>query len=169
MQTHIFKIYTPLRERSPTNQLLFYCFGRIKLLIVFICRQAVLAPRLFIVARLAQALPVTSVPEQVLVPTVRLYMIHYCCLCVSSLPQTLRTKRMLTKVCSARLVPCGSVSSFTCRACVFRMQRFMVFTILLPVFHKHTAAGMLAWCFRSVRHTLSSHAKRTLRIGTPYV
>ena len=169
MRTPIFKIYTPLGERFPTNQPFICRFGRTEQSIVTVCRSAVLAPGLFIVARLAKALPVVTIPEQILVSSMWFYMIHHCCLCISPKLHALGTERMLSEVCLARLLPCGAVATPACCPCVLRMQRLMLSTIFLSVFNKHTAAGMLARCIWSVWQFNSSHAKRTFRIRTPSI
>ena len=156
MQTHIFKIYTPLGERSPINKPIIYGFGRTEQSIVTVCRSAVLAPGLFIVARLAQALPVALVPKHILITSVRSDVVNDCCRGVSSLLQALGTERMLLKVSLADLLPCGGVAALACCPSVFGMHRLMLSTILLSVFNKHSAAGMLARSLRSVRHFNSS-------------
>ena len=128
---------------------------------IFVCRQTVLAPGLFIMTRLAKALPITPIPEQLLITSVWFFMVNHRSLNVLSVPLTNLTQRMLSKISFARSPPCAVVSALVCRASVFRMQRLMLSAVFLSISDKHTASRMLARCVRSVWHIfISSFFKR---------
>ena len=101
---------------------------------------------------MAEALPITLIPEESIVSTVRLDVVNIGRLDVASLFQTLHTKRMRFEVPLACLVPSCTVSTTTCGACVLRMKGTMLITVLSAVRNKLCTAGMSAWCLRSAGH-----------------
>jgi len=74
-----------------------------------ICRCTVFPSRFFVVARLAQRLPVAFVPKQIFITSVRSDMVNDRCFSVSSLLQTLGAERMLFKVPLADLLPAAAI------------------------------------------------------------
>lgn len=98
---------------------------------IFVGRAAVLSSGLFIVAWLAQALPVLLVPEQRHVAAMRSDVINHRCLRVFAMSHTLCAKRMLFKVHLACCPPSAVVASLACRAGSFGMHTQVFPAILI--------------------------------------
>ena len=84
---------------------------KIYFLDIHICRCTVFPSRFFVVARLAQRLPVALVPKQIFITSVRSDMVNDRCLGVSSLLQTLSAERMLLQELLADLLPSAAVTT----------------------------------------------------------
>ena len=76
-----------------------------------ICRCTVLSARFFVVARLAQRLPVALVPKQIFITSVRYDVVNDRCLGISSLLQALGAQRMLSQELSAYLLPPAAIAT----------------------------------------------------------
>lgn len=132
----------------------FFCryFVRFAVCLIPICRSAVKPSGFLIMARLTQALPITLIPEQLLITSVRDHMVNHLGLNILSVPHTLLAQRMLSKICLACLLPTAAVAALACRTCVFRMLPLMFGAVFLSVFHELSAARMPARRIRSFRH-----------------
>lgn len=106
------------------------------------------------VVSVTEALPVALIPEENTVSSVRLDVIHIGRLDVASLLQALHTQRMCLKVTLAGSVPCRSVASAACGACLLRVEGTVLVTVLRTVGNECGTAGMSARFVWSVRHRL---------------
>lgn len=117
-----------------------------------ISRSAVLFPRLFIMTGLAERAPVTFIPEQFLVSTVRDSVIHHSGFDVPSFLRAFDAQRMHSEVCFAGLPPTAVVPAALPASDVLRMERPVCFTVARPRRDQGGAAGMLTWNLRSLWH-----------------
>lgn len=114
----------------------------------------ILIPGLDTVMSVTEALPVAPVPEENAVSSVRLDVIHIGRLDVAALLHALHTQRMCLKVTLAGSVPCGTVASAVCGACLLRVEGSVLVTVLRTVGNERCTAGMPARCVRSAWHDL---------------
>ena len=121
---------------------------------VLVLRGVILVSGLDAVMTVAEALPVALIPEENTVSSVRLDVIHIGRLDVASLLQALHTQRICLKVTLAGSVPCRSVASAACGACLLRVEGTVLFTVLRTVGNECCTAGMPARCVRSAWHDL---------------
>ena len=100
----------------------------------------------------AEALPVALMPEQHVVSPMRFDVIHIGRLDISSFLHALHTQRVRFQITLTGFVPCGTVASTACGACLLRMEGTMLLTVFCSVRNKCCTAGMLAWRVGSVGH-----------------
>lgn len=98
------------------------------------------------VVSVTEALPVALIPEENTVSSVRLDMVDIGRLDVASGLKALHTQRMRLKVTLAGSVPCGTVASAACGACLLRVEGTVLFTVLRTVGNECGTAGMPARC-----------------------
>ena len=113
--------------------------------------SAVFQAGLLIMTCLAQALPISSIPEQNPVTTMRLNVIHHSGFSVSSLSSTQHAKRMGGQILFAGFLPCATIAA-TRRASRFLRMEGAVLIAILPPGYQFRAAGMRTWVLRSDRH-----------------
>lgn len=101
---------------------------------------------------MTEGLPVTFVPEESLVATVRYDVVNVRGLSVPAFLLALHAQRMRLKVTLARLLPCSAVAPITCAAYLLRMQDFVFSAVLRTVWYEGWTARMLAWILRSRWH-----------------
>ena len=106
------------------------------------------------VVSVAEALPVALIPEENAVSSVRFDVIHIVRLNVAALLHALHTQRMCLKVTLAGSVPCDTIASAACGACLLRVEGTVLFTVLRTVGNECGTAGMSAWAIWSLRHWL---------------
>lgn len=111
-----------------------------------------------VVTPFAKRLPVALVPEQYLVSSMRLDMIHNRCRRQFSCPLTLCTKRMPCQESLSRFLPTTAVAALKGFLSVANMQFGML--VAVAIVRQPRASQMLAWFFRSFRHN---------RLLLPYV
>lgn len=104
-----------------------------------------------VVALFAQRLPVILVPEQYLVSSVRLDMIHNGCRGQFSGPFALRAKRMLCQEPLSRLLPLTTIATFKGAGSITNMQVSML--IAVTIVRQSWASRMLTRFLWSFRHT----------------
>lgn len=121
---------------------------------ILVLRGVIFVSGLNAVVSVTEALPVALIPEENTVSSVRLDVIHIGRLDVASLLQALHTQRMCLKVTLAGSVPCRSVASAACGACLLRVEGAVLVTVLRTVGHECCTSGMPAWCVRSAWHCL---------------
>ena len=121
---------------------------------VLVLRGVILVSGLDAVVSVAEALPVALIPEENAVSSVRLDVVDISRLDVPPLLQALHTQRMGFKVTLSGFVPCSAISSASCRACLLRVERTVLVTVLRAVRNESRAAGMPTWCVRSAWHRL---------------
>ena len=85
---------------------------------------------------MAEGLPVTFIPEESLVATVRYDVVNIRGLSVPALLLALSAQRMRLKVTLARLLPCSAVAPLTRAACLLRMQDFVFGAVLRTVWYE---------------------------------
>ena len=128
-------------------------------------RVVILSPRLDAVVTVTEGLPVALVPEELLVSSVRNDVIHIGCLDVLAFLHALHAQGVRRKVTLACLLPCAAVASPCCRPHIFRVQGFMLLTVLRAVGYERRTAWVLAWGVWSSWHCLLlpvlSHEKST--------
>lgn len=132
---------------------------------VFVLRDVILVSCLYAVTRMTEALPVALIPEENLVTSMWLDVIHISCLDIASTLQTLYAQRMRFKVTLASFVPRPAVASAVCGACVLRMEGTVLVTVLRTIGNERCTAGMSARCiwFAGHRHCLHSfHCDRAV-------
>ena len=120
--------------------------------LVPIHRVDVLSQRLLIVARLTQALPVASIPEQLLVSTMGCDVVNHSGFRVPALLYTLGTQRMGLKELLGFPLPSAAVAALPRRTGHLWMERQVFLTVLLAGFHQRCASSLLAGDFRSIWH-----------------
>ncbi len=120
---------------------------------IMIDRMRILSRCLYIMAVLAQSLPVTPVPEKLLISTMRYDVVNHRSLRVSSVPQTLSAERMAVKELLRSPLPSTVVASTVCRACLLRVQGLVLCTVLLPMRYEFRTTGMRTWVVWPLRHT----------------
>ena len=98
---------------------------------------------------LAEGLPVTSIPEQFLVPTMRNDMVNDRSFSEEALPFTYDAERICIEVLLARLLPRTVVPTTCYRPDFLRMQGLVLLTVFCPTRHKFRATGMAAGYLRS--------------------
>jgi hypothetical protein len=116
---------------------------------VGIFRSAVLSSSFLIVTRLAQRLPVTPVPEQRPVTTVRFDVIHIGRPDVPAFFHALHTQWVCFRVLLPCFLPCPSVTAGFGASHFLGVHRFVGIAVFGPVWYKRRTAGMPAWCVRS--------------------
>ena len=116
----------------------------------------ILVPGLDAVVSVTEALPVALIPEEHAVSPVRLNVIDIGRLDVAALLHALHTQRMCLKVTLAGSVPCGTVASAACGACLLRVEGTVLFTVLRTVGNECGTAGMPARCVWSAGQRLKS-------------
>ena len=104
----------------------------------------VLAPRLLVVAALAQRSPVGAVPEESRVASVRNDMVHHCGPHVLATLHTLLAEWMRTKKLPACFLPCAAVAMAGSGPHLLRVQRLVYVTVLGTGRDQCSAAGMPA-------------------------
>lgn len=117
----------PGPELTATYSTNKYC----RAVLIAIFRNAVKPSCFFIMARLAQALPVAPLPEQFIVAAVRNDVVHHGGLCVLAMLQTLHAHRVFPKICLADLLPLSAVAALGGGACGFRVKGFMFLAVCL--------------------------------------
>ena len=129
--------------------------------LVPIHRVDVLSQRLLIVARLTQALPVASIPEQLLISTMGCDVVNHSGFRVSTLFHAHSAQRVALKELLGLPLPSAAVAALSCRTGRLWVERQMFFAVLLAGFHQGCASGLLAGHFRSVGHLnlLPGHKK----------
>ncbi len=100
----------------------------------------------------AQGLPVTPIPEELLVTTVRDDVIHVRCLHVLPFLHALHTQRVLIKVLLPGFPPSSTIATAGSGPYLLRVQSFVSLTILLSRRNQRCAARMLAWNIRFCWH-----------------
>ena len=113
----------------------------------------VLAPRLLVVAALAQRSPVAAVPEESRVASVRNDMVHHCGLCVLASLHTLLAEWMRTKKLLACFLPCAAVATAGSGPHLLWVQRLVYVTVLGTGRDQCSATGMPARYLGFHRHT----------------
>lgn len=111
--------------------------------------------------RLTERLPVTPIPEQLLVTTVWDNVIHNRCFGIASLLHALRTQRVGLKERFACLLPAAAIAALCGRPCYLRVERLVFLAKLCSGLNQFRAAGMSAgnsWSLRNNYH-LRSHKK----------
>lgn len=121
---------------------------------ILVLRGVILVPGLDAVVSVTEALPVALIPEEHAVSSVRLNVIDIGRLDVVALLHALHTQRMCLKVTLAGSVPCGTVASAACGACLLRVEGSVLVTVLRTVGNERCTAGMPARCVRSAWHDL---------------
>lgn len=121
---------------------------------ILVLRGVIFVSGLNAVVSVTEALPVALIPEENTVSSVRLDVIHIGRLDVAALLHALHTQRMCLKVTLAGSVPCRSVASAACGACLLRVEGAVLVTVLRTVGHECCTSGMPAWCVRSAWHCL---------------
>ena len=96
-----------------------------------ILRRLILTPRLHAVMAMTQGLPVTPVPEELLVTTMRNNVVNVRCLRVPSFLHALHTQWVRLKVLLPGLLPSSTITSTRSRPYLFRVHRLVTVTILL--------------------------------------
>lgn len=86
------------------------------------------------------------------------YMVNHRSLNVLSVPLTNLTQRMFSKINFAFLPPLAVIASLGCRACNFRMERYMFLAV--SSVSEFRTAGMSARFLWSVWHSLSFPRKK---------
>ena len=131
-------------------------------------RVDVLSQRLLIMARLTQALPVASIPEQLLISTMGCDVVHHSGFRVSPLSHAFSTQRVALKELLGFPLPSAAVAAPPRRTGHLWMERQVFLTVLLAGFHQRCASRLLAGDFRSVWHsTLSFSGNKKSRVGIP--
>ena len=97
-----------------------------------ILRRLVLSPRLHAMVPMAKGLPVASIPEELLVTTVRNDVVDVRRLLIPSFLHALHAQRVLPKVLLPGLSPGSSIASSSSGPYLFLVQCFMAITVLLP-------------------------------------
>jgi hypothetical protein len=106
-----------------------------------------------VVTPFAKRLPVALVPEQYLVSSMRLDMIHNRCRRQFSCPLTLCAKRILYQESLSRLLPLAAIATLKgVRSVAANMQFGML--VAVTIIRQSRAARMLAWFLRSFGHNL---------------
>lgn len=113
----------------------------------------VLSTGLDAVMAMAKGLPVTPVPKESRVTAVRHDVVNIGGLHVLPFLHALHTERVRFEVMLPGSAPCCSVPSVGCAGTVTAVDKRVLFTVLLPVRNKPRAAGMIAGCVWSARHT----------------
>ena len=121
---------------------------------ILVLRGVILVSGLDAVVSVTETLPVALIPEENAVSSVRFDVIHIGCLDVASLLLALHTQRMCLKVSLAGSVPCRSIASAACGACLLRVEGSVLVTVLRTVGNECSTAGMPARCVRSAWHVL---------------
>lgn len=127
-------------------------------------RRLVLAPRLLVVAALAQRSPVAAVPEETLVASVGDDMVHHCGLHVLALLHALLAERVRTEKLTAGLLPCSTVATAGSGPNLLRVHRLVYVTVLLPIGNESFASRVTAGCVGSCRHRIISPIKIALQV-----
>ena len=131
--------------------------ARCGLLLLIVVRWCpVLSPSLPVMTPFAQCLPVTPVPEELLITTVWNDVIHHRGFHVPAVFLTRLTERMRLQELFTCSSPSSIVSTATGRPHLFRMHGFMLLTVLLPCRHELRTARVLAGDFRFRRHQRTS-------------
>ena len=125
-----------------------------KIFSVPIHRVDVLSQRLLIMARLTQALPVASIPEQPLISTMGFNVVHHSGFRVSALFHAFSTQRVALKELLGFPLPSAAVAALTSRTCGFWMKRQVFLAVLLAGLHQSSTPGLLAGHFRSIWHLI---------------
>jgi hypothetical protein len=124
---------------------------------VVICRIVIFSPRLFVMALLAQRLPVASIPEELRITSVWNDVVHNGSRSRNAFLQTLLTQRMKLQELLALPSPPRIVSSRCCRPDLLRVQCLMHLAILLPCWHEVRTTRMPAgdlWFVWHLHHLL---------------
>ena len=116
-------------------------------------RVDVLSQRLLIVARLTQALPVASIPEQLLISTMGCDVVNHSGFRVSPLSHALGAQRVALKELLGFPLPSAAVAALPRRTGHLGMERQVFVTGLLTGFYQGRASRMLAGDFRSIWHS----------------
>ena len=119
----------------------------------------VLSSCLLIMTPLAKRLPVSPIPEQCLVATVRNDVVDDRCLYVVAVSFALLTQWVCLQELSAGLLPLTSIATTRCRSFFLRVQRPVCLTVFLPRRHQCRTAWMPAWHFGFRRHRHHLHSK----------
>ena len=107
-------------------------------------------PGFLVVTLFAQRLPVILVPEQNLISSVRLDMIHNGCRCQFPSPSALRAKRMLYQESLSRLLPLTAIATFKGVRSIANMQVSML--VAVTIIRQSRATWMLARSLRFRGH-----------------
>jgi len=106
------------------------------------------------VMAMAQGLPVTLVPEELAITSMRDDVIDVGCPDVLAFLQALYAEGMRLKVTLACSLPCPAIASAAGTPHLFWVQRLVCLAVLCTVGHKRWAARMTAGCVWSKWHLL---------------
>lgn len=121
---------------------------------ILVLRGVILVPGLDAVVSVTEALPVSLVPEENAVSSVRLNVIHIGRLDVAAMLHALNTQWVCFKVTLAGSVPCRAVTTATCGACLLRVEGTVLFTVLRTIGNECGTAWMPARCVWSAGQRL---------------
>ena len=113
---------------------------------------AIISHSLFIMASLAQRLPVGLIPEEFLVTSVGYDVIDHCRLHVPTFLLALHTEGMHLQENLSYFTPPTIISSANSRTCLLCMKGLMLFTVLLPIGYQGWTARILTRYARSTWH-----------------
>ena len=123
-----------------------------KIFSVPVHRIDVLGQRLLIMTGFTQALPVASIPEQLLVSTMGCDVVNHSGFRVSPLSHAFSTQRVALKELLGFPLPSAAVTAPSRRTGHLWMERQVFLTVLLAGFHQRCASSLLAGDFRSIWH-----------------
>ena len=132
-----------------------------------VLRHLVLSPRLDTVMTMAEGLPVTPVPEELLITAMRNDVVNVRCLHVPSYLRALHAQRVRLKVLLPGFPPSRSVTSARCGPHLFRMQCCMFRAVFLSLWDQSGApllcTGMIGCSWHTSFLPSKSPTDRTVR------
>lgn len=123
-----------------------------KYFLIPICGMNILGQSLPVMVFLAKRLPVTSIPKQALISSMRNDVVYHSRLPVSAFLLAHHTQGVRGEVLFPGLLPCSVVSAASRTAHLLRMEGLVLFTELSSAWHKRRTSRMSAGDLRSRRH-----------------
>ena len=124
-------------------------------ILIPVSRAAVLQTGLPVVVGFAQALPVTPIPEQNGVASVRTNMVNHRGLHVPTLGSTHDAKRVSIEIQLAGFLPRPPIAAGGCGAAILRVERLMLLAELLSALHQFRTAWVSTGVLGSEGHPLT--------------